>query len=162
TNTVTPSRDYNGYNRTKQQQGTTTYDGIEFDFFRNYVTAYAVQEVKVEHTVAPAAYQTPVSVMLVSKAGSNSLHGRINGSFSNPALNAISNPRVHIRPPGLTSWQGGFDLNGPVILPKVYDGRNRTFWSFGFTKGKNGNAPFPLTQIQPPLVWRRGDFSNPS
>ncbi len=162
TNTVTSSGGYNGYNGTRQQQGTTTYDGVEFDFFRNYVTAYSVQEVKVEHTVAPAAYQTPVSVMLVSKGGTNSVHGRINGSFSNPALNAISDPRVHTRPPGLTTWQGGFNANGPVYIPKIYDGRNRTFWSFGFTRQKNGNAPFPLTQTQPPLVWRRGDFSNPT
>ncbi|MFN0171939.1 MAG: carboxypeptidase regulatory-like domain-containing protein [Bryobacteraceae bacterium] len=162
TNTVSSSGGYNGYNGTRQQQGTTTYDGVEFDFFRSYVTAYAVEEVKVEHTVAPAAYQTPVSVKLVSKGGTNTLHGRVNGSFANPALNALSNPRVHTRPAGLTNWQGGFNVNGPVYVPKLYDGRNRTFWSFGFTRQKNGNAPFPVTQIQPPQVWRRGDFSNPS
>lgn len=156
TNTVSSSGGYNGYNGTRQEQGTTTLDGIEFDYFRNYVVAYAVEEVKVEHTLAPAAYQTPVNVMLVSKTGTNSLHGRLNGTFSNPAINAISDPRTHTRPPGLTTWQGGFDVNGPVWVPKIYDGRNRTFWSFGFTKVKNGNAPFPVVQIQPPLVWRRG------
>jgi len=162
TNTVTSAGGYNGYNGTRQQQGTVTYDGIEMDYFRNYIPAYAAEEVKVEHTVAPAAYQTQVNVAVVSKGGGNTPHGRINFSLANAAFNAISNPRVHTRPRGLPRWQGGFNVNGPVYVPGLYDGRNKTFWSFGFTRRKDTAAPFPLTQTQPPPVWRRGDFSNPA
>ncbi|MSO22102.1 MAG: carboxypeptidase regulatory-like domain-containing protein [Acidobacteria bacterium] len=162
TNTVTAAGGYNSYNGTRQQQGTATYDGVEFDYFRNYIPAFAAEEVKVEHTVAPAAYQTQVNVGIVSKGGGNTPHGRVSFTLANPAFNAISDPRVHTRPRGLPTWQAGFNVNGPLYIPKLYDGRNKTFWSFGFTKAKNGNAPFPLTQTQPPPVWRRGDFSNPA
>jgi hypothetical protein len=39
-------------------------------------------------------------------------------------------------------------------LPKIDNGRNRTFWSFGFTKVKKGNAP-ALRYVYLPLVTSR-------
>lgn len=54
----------------------------------------------------------------------------------------------------------GFNFSGPVFLPKVYNGRNKTFWVFGFeglTRPgvERGNAFYTV----PTLAQRRGDFS---
>ena len=54
----------------------------------------------------------------------------------------------------------GATFSGPVVLPKLYSGRNRTFWVYGFeglTRPgiERGNAFFTV----PTLKQRQGDFS---
>ena len=44
--------------------------------------------------LAPANFQTPVNIQIVTKRGTNSYHGRIEGTLTNNALNA-NNPRNH-------------------------------------------------------------------
>ena len=157
--TVSMAGGYFGYNGSKQTDATITQDGVEFATYNNYVLPYSVDEVKVDHTDAPAQYQTPVNINLVMKRGTNDLHGRAEFSLFNNSLNAISNPRAHTRPPGIGSWKSGISASGPVYIPKLYDGRNRTFWMFTYTPQKNFKSINPVTQTQAPLPWRTGDFS---
>src|SRR5262249_18224738 len=52
----------------------------------------------------------------------------------------------------------GRTLWGPVVLPKLYDGHNRTFWTFGF-EGLHILRNLGFTATVPTLAERRGDFS---
>ena len=59
------------------------------------------------------------------------------------------------------SWlhqRWGVTATGPVKLPKIYNGRERTFWSFGY-EGVHVNRHQPLTTTVPTEAQRRGDFS---
>ncbi len=64
------------------------------------------------------------------KSGTNTVHGKVYDYFGNDALNA----RNFFQGPVQTKLrqnEGGFQFGGPVYIPKVYDGRNKTFLFFG-------------------------------
>lgn len=52
----------------------------------------------------------------------------------------------------------GFTLGGPVWLPKLYNGRNRTFFFFSFEGSREGNGLTNLLNV-PTQRMRTGDFS---
>jgi hypothetical protein len=60
---------------------------------------------------------------------------------------------------GAFRWnQPGLMFSGPVYLPKLYDGRNKTFFMYSWEKIKS-SIPFPQTYTVPTLAQREGDFS---
>ena len=54
--------------------------------------------------------------------------------------------------------QYGFTLSGPVVLPKVIDGRNRLFFMVNW-EGLRENKSLTQTPSLPLTAWRTGDFS---
>lgn len=93
------------------------------------------------------------------KSGTNDLHGQVNNYFANDALNARNFFQGAVTPK-LRQNEGGFQLGGPVHIPKVYDGRNKTFFFFGqglfysTRSGSGGLLTIPRTDF------KTGDFSN--
>ena len=87
----------------------------------------ALQEFKVETKTYSAEYGgASTQVQIHFKSGSNSLHGTAyefvrNNDFDARGFNQTSVPR-------LNQNQFGYSLGGPVYLPKLYDGRNRSFF----------------------------------
>jgi hypothetical protein len=101
-----------------------------------------------------------VSVSL--KSGTNTLHGGVadygggNGSLiANQYLNVVAG---RPKSPSGPYRRRELGIGGPVYIPKLYDGRNKTFWYFGFT---NLDRTQVLTQYLtvPTVPERRGDFS---
>ena len=99
----------------------------------------------------------------VSKSGTNAIHG---AAFHNMrrdiwnanawARNAAGLPRAKER-----FNETGGALGGPVWLPKIYDGRNKTFWFFTYTKDlRPATISFPVMTV-PTAAMKRGDFSEP-
>lgn len=73
-------------------------------------------------------------INLRTKSGTNRLRGRAFMFFRDDSLNAntyYNNSRGFERLP-LTEYNPGFTLSGPVVLPKFYNGRNRTFFSVAY------------------------------
>ena len=99
----------------------------------------------------------------VIKSGTNQLHGAAWTYFQNSAWNANSwegNQSGTPKPSGSQRWYGG-NMGGPIFIPKLYDGRNKSFWfaSFEYTN--------PTQQYLQQLrlltnAERQGDFSNDS
>lgn len=116
-------------------------------------------------STAGAEYGTSAGSQLsaVIKSGTNQLHGMAWTYFQNSAWNANSwegNRADVAKPSGQQRWYGG-NLGGPVFIPKLYDGRSKTFWfvSFEYTKP---NQQF-LQQLRILTnAERTGDFSNSS
>lgn len=92
----------------------------------------AVQEFTVQtSTYAPEYGRQPgAQVAIVTRSGTNSLHGSAFNYFRNDKLDANSwfGNLNGVKRPALRQNDFGFTTGGPVLVPKVYDGRNRSFF----------------------------------
>jgi hypothetical protein len=124
--------------------------------------ADAVQEFKVNTNSFDAqnGYTSGATVNVALKSGTNKLHGSVyyfNRDKSRTANNFFNN-RQGIARPDRKYYRLGGTLNGPVIIPKLYDGRNRTFFLFSYEK-QNDNVAQPTTFFVPTALQRVGNFS---
>lgn len=127
-----------------------------------------VEEFRVETNALKAEYgQTAGGVInVVTKSGGNDFHGSLYEFFRNDALdarNAFStqpDPRTGRIKQVLRYNQFGGTIGGPVIVPKVYNGRNRTFFYAGYEqwRWRSSGAPRIGTVALP--EWREGNFAN--
>ena len=87
----------------------------------------AIQEFKIQSETYSAEYGFSANqINIVSKSGTNQLHGSIFEFDRNDAFDAKAPFQTAV--PELRQNQFGFVVGGPVYIPKVYDGRNKTFW----------------------------------
>src|SRR5204863_8942296 len=113
----------------------------------NQPPADALQEVKLETAYDSGVGHTSGShITMVIKSGTNALHGSAYFFYRNPVLNAnsfLSNmaglPRLDF-----AYERGGFNVNGSVVLPKLYDGRDRTLFSYTFEIMKDYSQGYRL------------------
>ena len=94
---------------------------------------------------------------VVIKSGTNQLHGSVFDHLGNDKLNARSffaQKRTPYR-----QNEGGFTLGGPVVIPHVYNGRNKTFFfgSLGLYYSRQGAAGLLATVPTPAML--SGNFS---
>ena len=94
----------------------------------------SVQEFKVQSHNDQAEFGMVVggTINVVTKSGTNQLHGTAWEYLRNDALDARNTFLPSAQP--LRQNQFGATAGGPVYLPKLYDGRNRTFF-FGSYQG---------------------------
>jgi hypothetical protein len=91
----------------------------------------AIQEFKEQTATYSAEYGFSANqINIVSKTGTNDLHGSVFWFLRNDALDANTyfNNLAGRSKNKLRQNQPGFVAGGPVYIPKLYDGRNRTFW----------------------------------
>jgi hypothetical protein len=129
----------------------------------------AVQEVSVHAFESDAAYgHTGGGVVnMITKGGTNGFHGSIyefnqvskldaNIFFSN--ANGVGRPVTNYNQYGLSS-------GGPVIIPKVYNGKNKVFWFLAIEKMHDAEptnaaiAGGSTDTTVPTVAERTGDFS---
>jgi Carboxypeptidase regulatory-like domain len=98
-----------------------------------------------------------------SRSGTNKLHAGAYLYFENEDLNAKV-PYSYITHGGNNIQQKnrqfdyGVTVGGPVYLPKIYDGRNKTFFFFNFEQYRQQNN-LTATQTVPTALMRTGNFS---
>lgn len=118
----------------------------------------AVQEFTIQTSVPSAKYAYSGGVIeIATRSGTNELHGTVYDFFRNDALDArsfFSPTRTKRR-----RNQYGAAAGGPVWLPGVYDGRNRSFWFFNFEQQKEPLGAV-VTTIVPTEAQIDGDFSS--
>ena len=126
----------------------------------------AVEEFKVETNALKAEFgQTSGGVVnVVTKAGTNSLHGSLYEFVRNDVMdarNAFATQRDNSGrlKPVLRYNQYGGTVGGPVYIPKVYNGKNRTFFFVGYEQWRFRNSELRFASVPTPLQ-RTGDFSN--
>ena len=100
-----------------------------------------------------------------TKSGTNAIHGDAfffyrDAYFDAPGAFNDINPNNNgvLDAPNTdheTDW--GFSLGGPVVLPKIYNGRNKTFWFFSIDKYRFAQGQSPVTIPTPAQIG--GDFS---
>ncbi len=123
-----------------------------------------VQEFKVQTATFDAQFgQTQGGVTSFSiKSGTNQFHGSGGYSFYRPSMlaNDFFNNRKGLEVPDFKFDRWGGSLSGPVVLPKVYNGRNKTFWLIGY-EGIHDARPRhdDTTNTVPTPAMHDGDFS---
>jgi hypothetical protein len=121
-----------GFDTTDPEMGGATFSNFNVD---------AIQEVQASTGVMPAeiGHGAASYTNVVSKSGANQVHGSFFEFIRNAAFDArnyfdhksVADER---RIPPFVRNEFGFTNGGPVVLPKIYDGRNRTFY-FGQYQG---------------------------
>jgi hypothetical protein len=122
----------------------------------------AVSEVKVESFMADAAYGHTGggTVNIVLKSGTNQLHGALYEFNQVSALAAtpfFTNLTGQKKPVSRFNQFGG-NVGGPIWIPRLFDGRNKVFFYFGY-EGVSDALPDPILTTMPTEAERRGDFS---
>jgi len=118
----------------------------------------AIQEFKVQSDTYTAEYGFSANqVNIVSKSGTNQLHGSLFEFDRNDKFDAHST-FTPAQKPELRQNQFGFVLGGPVYLPRVYDGRNKTFWLVNYEGWRIRNGTSQFSSV-PPTAELTGDFS---
>lgn len=118
----------------------------------------AIQEFKVQSETYSAEYGFSANqINIVSKSGTNQLHGTAWDFLRNDAFDATAPLQSQI--PRLRQNQFGFVVGGPIYIPKVYDGRNKTFFMVNYEGWRIGNGINQATFNTPIPAELAGDFS---
>ena len=99
---------------------------------------------------------------VVTKSGTNSIHGSAYEFFRNDYLdaNGYANDFLGQRIPKYRYNDFGFSLGGPVYLPKIYNGKDKTFFFISEDWQRIVNYASGVAAIVPTAAERNGDFSH--
>jgi hypothetical protein len=129
----------------------------------------AMEEVRVISGSYSAEYgfNSGAQLVMVMRSGTNELHGSAYDFLRNDKLDAEDYFQNYFTPAGqprvkktaLRQNQFGGVIGGPIMIPKLYDGRNRTFFNFNY-EGRRRRQPGAIsTALVPTDAFRNGDFS---
>jgi hypothetical protein len=123
----------------------------------------ALDEFKVMTSTLPSQFgrTSGGAESFTTKSGSNSYHGTAYDLFRNEDLNANSwFNNLYAAPKGLDRKNDyGGTLGGPVRIPKVYNGRDKTFFFFSWEQYRQTLGSTNISTI-PTMTERQGDFSS--
>jgi hypothetical protein len=129
---VTTVFSIDGFDTTDPEMGGATFSNYNVD---------AIQEVESSSGVLPAevGHGAASYTNVVTKSGVNQIHGSMFEFLRNASLDARNyfdsrDPTGRRRIPPFERNEFGFTNGGPLVIPKVYDGRDRTFY-FGEYQG---------------------------
>lgn len=134
------------------------YDGTQISPLVSQIESF--EEIRIDMANNTAEYGGIGQVTIISKAGANDLRGSLFDYYATPFFRA-RNPFAAQRGTGVRH-NPGFSVGGPMYVPRIYNGRNKSFFFFSFetTRGSqvlsNRNATVPIP------AWRSGDFSGQS
>lgn len=124
--------------------------------------ADSVEEFKVQTNAMSAEFGRSNGgvISFITKSGTNNLHGTAYWFLRNSEFDAndFFQNRNGIPLGNLRRHQAGFTVGGPLVLPKIYSGRNRTFFFVDYEAFREA-AIAPATYTVPTALERTGDFS---
>ncbi len=139
-----------------------------------------VQEMRVETNSYDAAsgHTAGGSVNIGTKSGTNNFHATAYENYTGAALkgldffqrqrlyDASSGPPTSDKQKSIkgadVNNRFGVSANGPILIPKLYNGKNRTFWIYGYEgfRHPNTDANSGYFTTVPTVAERQGDFSS--
>lgn len=134
---------------------------VEANTFTFLPSIDALQEFKVQTGVYPAEFGRATSQINVStKSGTNAYHGTLFEFLRNDKFDATQYAFTAARPRrDPFRWnQYGFFLGGPVRIPKLFDGRNRLFFSSNFEGFRDRKQIRSIFNVATPSM-RQGTFT---
>ena len=144
--------------------GATVTTYLAGHFSESSVSVEALQEFKIQTSGMSAEFGRAQAGVFnyVMKSGANQVHGSVYGALRNEALNANTAANKFAgRPRGLDRRQNfAFSGGAPIIIPKVYNGKNKSFFYSTFEEYRErlgGFASPNTTAPQPEFL--EGDFS---
>ena len=125
----------------------------------------SIQEINVQTSVLPAESGrfSGGSMSLITKSGTNLFHGSFYEFIQNGALDAVpfGSPGVKNtgKQPEQHQYETGGTVGGPVMLPHLYDGHNKTFFFFDYENRHSANGQTSTYSVPNPN-WLSGDFTS--
>ena len=162
---VPPGEDFQGAGQ-REIQNSLTLDGVSI--MNNLITTAparpssdAISEVQMQSGNYPAQYGSylGIHINLVSKSGTNDIHGAVYDYVENTIFNAkafLSTPTA--KKQVLHYNQYGFAVGGPVTIPKLYNGRDKTFFFGSWEKLQQVGQSTAVNSVLTPAM-ESGDFS---
>ncbi len=130
-------------------------DGTQISPLVSYIESF--EEVRVDMANNTSEFGVIGQVTIISKSGTNQLRGAAFDYYSTPWFRA-RNPFAAERGTGIRH-SPGFAVGGPILIPKLYNGRNKSFFFYSYETSR-GSAVQQLVNPPVPLPsWRKGDFS---
>jgi hypothetical protein len=121
-----------------------------------YPSSEGIQEMKVTAFNNNAEFSQVGDVTFITKSGTNELHGSLFEYMQNDALDAtIYN--FPLKAPKRYNTFGG-SLGGPVTIPKLYNGKDKTFFFLDY-EGNRKRTSVPEQLLVPTQAERNGDLS---
>jgi hypothetical protein len=140
-----------------------TYDYTQM----GQVSADAIQEMAYQTSNYSAEYGQAGSVVInmTMRSGTNQYHGTLSEYFVNEDLNA-GDPFTEntaagggkVRPKNRRNDFGG-TLSGPIRIPKIYNGKNKSFFFFNYEEFLEKSG-YSFTDTVPTSAYLQGDFSS--
>jgi len=161
-------------NGTRTESVSYLVDGVSdndqyFSTANNIPNSGAIEEFKVQNGLYSAEYgQGSAQVNVAIKSGANQFHGTLYDYIQNDVfqpqnpMNAWEHAINGVPLPAKNAFrqnQYGFTFGGPVLIPKLYDGRNKTFFFFSYEAGRRRRAR-TSSALVPTQAERSGDFSD--
>ena len=126
-------------------------------------SAESVSEFKLQTGTIGAQYgggQTAVANFAV-KSGTNQVHGSLYDYLQNDVLraNSFTNNALNRKRPPYKLNNYGAAIGGPVYIPKLYNGKNRTFFFTNYERTRVRDFNSNSFGTLPTVDMKRGDFS---
>ena len=123
--------------------------------------AEAVEEIQVQTGSTSAEYGSylGVHINVVTKSGTNTPHGSLFTFFQDEALDSRGHYENLANPKNPRERkQFGFQMGGPVVIPGLYDGHNKTFFMSAYEGVRAETLTSPIITV-PTALMREGNFS---
>jgi hypothetical protein len=124
---------------------------------------YSVKEFKIQTSSYDATVGRTIGALtnVNTASGGNGLHGEFHLWERNSFLDAANffNNKNNTKRTSYGDHRFGASAGGPVWLPKLYDGRDKTFWYFAWESNRWSDSG-SLTATVPTAKQRQGDFSD--
>ena len=119
-----------------------------------------VQEFRVETNGSSAKLDRPANAIMITRSGTNEFHGAAFETGRNSGFGvARQRQDTFSTPPHLVRNEFGVSAGGPVILPKLYHGKNKTFIFGAWEESRQRSAASTGSAVWTAAM-RQGDFSN--
>ncbi len=119
-----------------------------------------VQEFRIETVGSGAQFSRPATVTVVTKSGTNQLHGAVFETFRNNGGGLRARQRQDGNSAAfLARNEFGASAGGPVFIPKLYDGRNKSFWFAAYEGLRQRQKSFYQDTVPTADLWS-GNFSS--
>lgn len=125
-----------------------------------FPSSESISELRADGVQNDAEYGQPGEVTVTTKGGTNTIHGSLFWYHQNAAFDAIPyNYPITPKKGKLVANTFGGSFGGPVVIPHLYNGRDRTF-IFGTFEGWRHPSSSTYTYTVPTAAMKKGDFSN--
>ncbi len=116
----------------------------------------SIAEIRVDGVLNNAEFGQPGEVTTITKSGTNSIHGA--AFYYHQDSGEAAKPFGALNKPKLVTNDFGGSVGGPVFIPKLYNGRDRTFF-FGTYEGYRSPRTGVVQYSVPTVAMKQGNFS---
>jgi hypothetical protein len=116
----------------------------------------SIEEIKISETLNPAEFGGVADITTITRSGTNEFHGGFFENVQNTDFNAADTFSHVVALDKMNDF--GVYLGGPVIFPKIYNGRNKTFFFGSFEVLRLPNTETYVNSV-PTQAMRNGDLS---